>query len=134
MVRERGFWEEIVTLIIPGFNDSDDEIRRAADFIASVSPDIPWHVTAFHQDYRMTENANTTADQLVRACETGRAAGLRYVYAGNLPGRVGRWENTHCHHCDEPLVERFGYLIRKMKIGPDGKCPKCATTIPGVWT
>ena len=134
MVRERGFWEEIVTLVIPGFNDSDDEIRRAADFIASVSPDIPWHVTAFHQDYRMTENANTTAEQLVRACETGRAAGLRYVYAGNLPGRVGRWENTHCPNCDEPLVERYGYVIRKMKIGPDGKCPVCATAIPGVWT
>jgi pyruvate formate lyase activating enzyme len=133
MVRERGFWEEIVTLVIPGFNDSEEELRRAADFIASVSPDIPWHLTAFHQDYRMTENANTTAEQLVRACEMGRAAGLRYVYAGNLPGRVGRWENTHCHNCDEPLVERHGYLIRKMKIGPDGQCPACATAIPGVW-
>ncbi|HEY0081889.1 MAG TPA: AmmeMemoRadiSam system radical SAM enzyme, partial [Pyrinomonadaceae bacterium] len=96
MVKERGFWTEIVTLLIPGFNDSEDEIKRAAAFIAGVSPDIPWHVTAFHQDYRMQENANTTADQLVRACETGRAAGLRFVYAGNLPGRVGRYENTYC--------------------------------------
>jgi pyruvate formate lyase activating enzyme len=133
MVRERGFWEEIVTLVIPGFNDSGDELRRAADFIASVSPDIPWHVTAFHQDYRMTENANTTAEQLVRACETGRAAGLRFVYAGNLPGRVGRWENTYCPACDALLVERHGYRILQMNVGPDGLCPRCAERIPGVW-
>jgi pyruvate formate lyase activating enzyme len=133
MVHERGFWEEIVTLVVPGFNDSEDELKRAADFIASVSPDIPWHVTAFHQDYKMTENANTTAEQLVRACEIGRAAGLRYIYAGNLPGRVGRWENTYCPSCKELLIERYGYIIRQMKVTRQGKCPKCATTIPGVW-
>jgi len=134
MVHERGFWEEIVTLVIPGFNDSEDELKRAADFIAAVSPDIPWHVTAFHQDYRMTENANTTAEQLIRACEIGRAAGLRYVYAGNLPGRVGRWENTYCPSCDELLVERYGYLIRQMKVTPVGECPACSENIPGIWS
>jgi pyruvate formate lyase activating enzyme len=133
MVKERGFWEEIVTLVIPGFNDSTDELRRAADFIASVSPDIPWHVTAFHQDYKMTENANTTAEQLIRACEIGREAGLRFIYAGNLPGRVGRWENTYCPSCDELLIERYGYLIRQMKVTPTGNCPKCETAIPGIW-
>lgn len=134
MVHERGFWEEIVTLVIPGFNDSEDELRRAADFIASVSPDIPWHVTAFHQDYRMTENANTTAEQLIRACEVGREAGLRYIYAGNLPGKVGRWENTYCPSCDELLVERYGYMIREMRVQPNGACPSCLTIIPGVWS
>ncbi|MDX6528043.1 MAG: pyruvate formate lyase activating enzyme [Blastocatellia bacterium] len=134
MVHERGFWEEIVTLVIPGFNDSQDELRRAADFIASVSPDIPWHVTAFHQDYRMTDNANTTAAQLIRACEIGRDAGLRYVYAGNLPGRVGRWENTFCPSCDELLVERYGYIIQKMKVTPEGNCPACSEIIPGIWS
>src|SRR5882724_840362 len=126
MVYERGFWLEIVTLLIPGFNDSGDEVKAAADFIASVSPDIPWHVTAFHQDYRMTENANTTAEQLIRACEIGRDAGLRYIYAGNLPGKVGPWENTYCPSCNELLVERYGYLIKQMKVAPDGKCPSCA--------
>jgi pyruvate formate lyase activating enzyme len=134
MVHERGFWEEIVTLIIPGFNDSEDELKSAADFIAAVSADIPWHVTAFHQDYRMTENANTTAEQLMRACEIGRAAGLRYIYAGNLPGRVGRWENTYCPSCDELLVERYGYQIRQMKVTSSGKCPSCGKNIPGVWS
>lgn len=133
MVHERGFWEEIVTLVIPGFNDSADELKRAADFVASVSPDIPWHVTAFHQDYNMTENANTTAEQLIRACEIGSEAGLRYVYAGNLPGRVGRWENTYCPSCDELLIERYGYVIRQMKVTSEGLCPKCSTTIPGIW-
>jgi len=134
MVHEREFWEEIVTLVIPGFNDSVDELRRAAAFIASVSRDIPWHVTAFHQDYRMTENANTTAEQLIAACEIGRDAGLRFVYAGNLPGRVGRWENTYCPSCDELLVERFGYLIRQMRVTSEGKCPSCRSVIPGIWS
>jgi pyruvate formate lyase activating enzyme len=134
MVHERGFWEEIVTLVIPGFNDSTDELQRAADFIASVSPDIPWHVTAFHQDYHMQENANTTAEQLIRACEIGREAGLRYIYAGNLPGRVGRWENTYCPNCDALLVERYGYLIQQMNVTANGTCPSCATTIPGIWS
>lgn len=133
MVHERGFWEEIVTLVVPGFNDSERELRSAAEFIASVSTDIPWHVTAFHQDYRMKENANTTAEQLVRACEWGREAGLKFVYAGNMPGRVGRWENTFCPACDELLVERRGYHIRKMRLGADGLCPACGETIPGVW-
>ncbi|HEX8338156.1 MAG TPA: AmmeMemoRadiSam system radical SAM enzyme, partial [Pyrinomonadaceae bacterium] len=130
MVHERGFWEEVVTLVVPGFNDSEGELRRAAEFIASVSPDIPWHVTAFHQDYRMTENANTTAEQLVRACEVGREAGLKFVYAGNLPGRVGRWENTYCPACGELLVERYGYRIRRMRLGADGLCPSCEEKIP----
>jgi pyruvate formate lyase activating enzyme len=133
MVHERGFWEEIVTLVIPGFNDSETELRNAAEFIASVSPDIPWHVTAFHQDYRMNENPNTTAEQLIRACEIGREAGLNYIYAGNLPGRVGRWENTYCPSCDELLVERFGYLIRQVRVTGEGHCPKCSTNIPGIW-
>ena len=133
MVQERGFWEEIVTLVIPGFNDSAEELKRAATFIASVSPDIPWHVTAFHQDYRMMDHGNTTASQLMRACEIGREAGLRYVYAGNLPGRVGRWENTYCPSCDHLLVERYGYLIKKMQVTREGKCPSCAANIPGIW-
>ena len=81
----------------------------------------------------MQENANTTAAQLVRACEIGRAAGLRYIYAGNLPGKVGRWENTYCPTCNQLLVERYGYLIREMNVTRLGTCPSCATKIPGIW-
>jgi pyruvate formate lyase activating enzyme len=134
MVNERGFWEEIVTLVIPGFNDSLDELKRAAEFIASVSPDIPWHVTAFHQDYRMTDNSNTTTEQLIEACEIGKAAGLNYVYAGNLPGRVGRWENTYCPSCDQLLVERYGYQILQVRVTSEGECPSCRRRIPGIWS
>lgn len=82
----------------------------------------------------MTENANTTAEQLIHACEIGRDAGLRYIYAGNLPGRVGRWEDTHCPTCDELLVKRHGYLIREMNVTPAGRCPSCETNIPGIWS
>ena len=74
------FWLEIVTLVIPGFNDSDDELTRLAGFLAGVSPDIPWHVTAFHKDYKMTDPENTSAETLIRAADSGKKAGLRYVY------------------------------------------------------
>ncbi len=133
LVHERGLWLEVVTLIIPGFNDGDDELRRAAEFLASVSPDIPWHVTAFHKDYRMTDPEATPPETLIRAAEFGTAAGLRYVYAGNLPGRVGRWENTYCPTCDELLVERFGFFVRRNALLDSG-CPRCGTKIPGIWT
>ena len=105
----------------------------AARFIASVSPDIPWHVTAFHKDYRMTDPPNTTVDMLIRAAEIGHEAGLRYVYAGNLPGRVGQYEHTYCPNCDEILIKRFGYVILEYHITENGTCPKCGTTIAGVW-
>src|SRR5215471_20636196 len=104
-----GFWLEIVTLVIPGFNDSDDELTRLAGFLPSVSPDIPWHVTAFHKDYKMTDPENTNPATLLRAAEIGRKAGLRYIYAGNLPGEVGDLENTRCPKCRELLIERYGY-------------------------
>jgi pyruvate formate lyase activating enzyme len=127
-------WLELVTLLIPGFNDSEDELKRLTEFVASVSSDIPWHVTAFHGDYKMTAPPNTTARMLQRAAEIGAAAGLRYVYAGNLPGRVGDLENTHCPHCREVVVERYGYLIRGYNLTPSGACPSCGTQIPGKWS
>jgi pyruvate formate lyase activating enzyme len=128
-----GLWVEIVTLLVPGFNDSDVELRGLAEFIAGVSPDIPWHVTAFHQDYRMLDPANTTPAMLTRAAAIGRTAGLRYVYAGNLPGRVGDLEHTFCHGCGERLVARHGYLIQEYRVTKDGACPQCAMKVPGRW-
>jgi pyruvate formate lyase activating enzyme len=132
-LHEMDFWVEIVTLIIPGFNDSDDELTRLAEFLAGVSPDIPWHVTAFHKDYKMTDPENTSVETLLRAAEIGRKAGLRYVYAGNLPGRVGDLENTRCHNCHTLLIERYGYFISGYHLTAEGACPKCATRIPGRW-
>jgi pyruvate formate lyase activating enzyme len=131
---ENGFWVEIVTLLIKGFNDSDDELKRLAEFIASVSTDIPWHVTAFHKDYKMTDPADTTPQMLKHAVDIGRAAGLHFVYAGNMPGRVGDLENTHCPGCNKTLIERYGYHISKYLITPDGRCPSCNAAIPGRWS
>ncbi len=133
MVHERGLWLEIVTLLVPGFNDSQDEVRQMARFIASVSPDIPWHVTAFHQDYKMTAPPDTAAAQLVRAAEIGAQEGLRFVYAGNAPGRVGGWENTWCPKCRRLLIARLGYLVSEYHLTPAGECPQCRTPIPGLW-
>ena len=127
-------WLELVTLLIPGFNDSDDELKRLTAFVAGVSVDIPWHVTAFHGDYKMTAPQNTTASMLRRAADIGKAAGLRYVYAGNLPGGVGDLEHTRCPHCAEMLIERHGYLIRAYNLSPTGGCPSCGTHIPGRWS
>jgi pyruvate formate lyase activating enzyme len=127
-----GFWVEIVTLLIPGFNDSPEEIKDMSQFIASVSLDIPWHVTAFHKDYKMTDPDNTTAKDLEHAAEIGAIAGLRYVYAGNLPGKVGQWENTFCPTCKTPLIERYGFQILANNLKEDS-CPKCGQKIPGVW-
>ncbi len=133
MVHARGLWLEIVTLLVPGFNDGEDELRAIAKFLASVSRDIPWHVTAFHPDYKMTDPPATTARQLTRAAEIGTEEGLNYIYAGNLPGRVGPWENTFCPNCREMLIERVGYLIRDYRLTTDGKCSYCQTAIPGIW-
>ncbi len=132
MVHERDFWTEIVTLIIPGFNDSDSELCDIANFIADISPDIPWHVTAFHRDYKMTDPDNTPAETLLRAVEHGREAGLHFVYAGNLPGQVGSMENTVCWNCQTVLVERVGYHITK-NIIKKGACPECGNPVPGIW-
>lgn len=132
-VHDMGMWIEIVTLLIPDFNDSDDELRRLTEFIAGVSADIPWHVTAFHADYKMNDQRDTTVEDLLRAVEIGRNAGLRYIYAGNLPGMVEEWEDTRCPHCHETLIRRYGYLITDYRLTPEGGCPRCSTQIPGRW-
>ncbi len=132
-LHKRGFWLEVLTLVIPGFNDSNDELWDAARFIAGISPEIPWHVTAFHQDYKMTEPDNTTSDMLIRAAEIGVEAGLQFVYAGNRPGQVGNWENTYCPRCQTLLVERYGYLILQYNLTESGTCPNCQHFLPGIW-
>lgn len=133
LLKRMNIWLEIVTLVIPGFNDSDEELKEIADFLVSVSTDIPWHVTAFHQDYKMTDPDNTPVGTLLRAAEIGMKSGLQFVYAGNLPGMTGRFENTYCPHCKELLIERFGFAVKKNTL-KDGACPKCSMKMPGVWS
>ena len=131
---DRSVWVEVVTLVVPGHNDSEEELRDAARFLASLSADLPWHVTAFHPDYRMGDVGPTRAGSLMRAVEIGREEGLRYVYAGNLPGGVGRTETTFCPGCAVPLVERRGFRVLVCRLGEDGRCPGCGEAIPGLWS
>ncbi|HVT05028.1 MAG TPA: AmmeMemoRadiSam system radical SAM enzyme [Thermoanaerobaculia bacterium] len=131
-LHERKIWLEILTLVIPGFNSSDEELTQIAEFIAGVSVDIPWHVTAFHKDYKMTENDNTDVNTLLRAYEIGCRAGLHYVYPGNIPGGFGDLEGTHCPNCSKVVVGRIGFRVISNDLR-EGKCPDCATVIPGVW-
>jgi pyruvate formate lyase activating enzyme len=133
LVHQRGIWLEVLTLIIPGFSDDPGELRQAARHIASIDRTIPWHVTAFHEDYKFWGMGNTTAEMLMRACEIGAEEGLEFVYAGNLPGRVGRWEHTWCPGCDALLIERLGYHILRNRIGTGGLCPDCGARIPGIF-
>jgi pyruvate formate lyase activating enzyme len=132
-LHDQGFWLEVVTLVVPGFNDSNEELRDIARFLAGVSPDVPWHVTAFHEDYRMEGMGDTGVRTLLRAAEIGREAGLHFVYAGNLPGAVGEWEDTRCPGCRATLVERRGFRVLSHRI-EDGRCPECQRSIPGVWS
>jgi pyruvate formate lyase activating enzyme len=132
-IHEMGFWLEVVTLLVPDFNDSQDELEALAGFIAGISVDIPWHVSAFHPDYKMTAPRRTPAEMLEWAACIGREAGLRYVYAGNLPGAAGELENTFCAHCRTVLVERRGFEVIQNRIASNGKCPKCDLSIPGFW-
>lgn len=131
-VHDKGVWLEIVTLLISGFNDSDVEIRDMAEFLVSVSPEIPWHVTAFHKDYKMTDPDDTSSSTLLRAARIGLDSGLQFVYAGNMPGSVGEYENTYCPSCHTLLIERYGFRVKQNRL-QRGTCPACHAGIPGRW-
>jgi pyruvate formate lyase activating enzyme len=134
LAHKLGLWLEIVTLLIPGFNSEEHEIREMAQFIKSVDPNIPWHITAFHPDYQMTNGRYTSAAELITAAEIGRSTDLNFVYTGNMPGRAGAWENTQCPQCHSLLIERRGYSINQYHLDSSGKCPHCQHSIPGLWS
>ncbi len=127
--KEMGIWIEITTLIIPEINDSKSELRQIAEFIKSVGPEIPWHVSRFYPRYRLIEKPPTPVDTLRMAREIGLEVGLRYVYEGNVPGEGG--ENTYCYKCKKVLIKRYGYQIIENNI-VNLKCPECNTTIDGI--
>lgn len=130
LMKELGVWVEVTTLIIPDYNDSEEGLRNIAEFIKSVDPHMPWHVTQFYPTYKLIDKPRTPLKTLRRAREIGFETGLKYVYEGNVPGE-GR-ENTYCPECKELLITRFGFSISKNKI-KDGRCPQCRTEIKGVW-
>jgi pyruvate formate lyase activating enzyme len=134
MLADRKVWLEVVTLVVPNLNDSEEELRDAARFLAGVSPDIPWHVTAFHDDYKMAGRGSTQATRLLRAAEIGREEGLRFVYAGNVPGSVGEWEDTRCPSCAAVVVKRRGFRVLEKRVGAGGACAACGALVPGIWS
>lgn len=129
--KQLGIWLEITTLIIPELNDNDAELRGIADFIASnLGTDTPWHVSQFYPTYRLTDRQRTPAATLRRARDIGTAAGLHFVYEGNIPGEGG--ENTACPDCGEIIVQRNGFRVMSNGL-QDGCCPSCGGKIAGIW-
>lgn len=131
LILAAGYWVEVVTLVIPGFNDSEEEIGAMAKFLAGLSKDIPWHLTAFHPDHLRTANPPTSQDILYPARDTARAAGMRYVYTGNIHGAAG--QDTLCPACGLSVIEREGFSVKNNQLSKAGACP-CGRKIPGIWT
>jgi pyruvate formate lyase activating enzyme len=129
-MKKCGLWVEVTTLVIPGLNDSEEELRDIADFIFHCDPGIPWHVSRFHPAYKMLDRQSTPLETLRKAQEIGKEAGLKYIYTGNFPGDDG--ENTRCGQCGALLIHRWGFQVQSNRI-QDGKCPECGAEQPGIW-
>jgi len=129
LMKRLGIWLEVTTLVIPGINDDDGELKDVADFVAEeLGVDTPWHISRFFPAYKMTDVSPTPVETLNRAREIGLEAGLRYVYVGNVPGEA----NTECHKCGQILIRRFGYRILENRVQPNGRCPNCGMPVAGV--
>jgi pyruvate formate lyase activating enzyme len=128
---EAGIWLEVTTLVVPGMNDSAEELVRIAGFIVDqLGADVPWHVSRFRGEYRMQQPDSTPVETLKLACELGKQAGLKHVYCGNLHGQVD--ENTYCPSCGEKLIDRRGFQVGSNRL-VGGRCPACDQAIAGVW-
>lgn len=130
LMKKLGVWVEVTTLVIPGLNDSQEELNQISRFIAETDPGIPWHVTAFHPMHEMLSRPPTPSATLEKARQIGLRAGLRYVYQGNMPGAGG--ESTFCSSCGAMVIERYGFRIQKNSL-IEGGCPRCNTPVDGVW-
>lgn len=129
LMRKLGIWVEVTTLVVPAMNDGDDELADIARFIAAVGPDIPWHISRFHPDYKYTDARATPLATLKKAFSMGKEAGLEYVYIGNVWGES---EDTRCPKCHRLVLRRSGFYVEENTI-KDGKCPDCGTSIAGVF-
>ena len=127
LMKKLNIWIEVTTLVVPGQNDSEEELKKIATFLSGLDPSIPWHISGFYPQYKMEDLESTPMEILNRAYDIGKSAGLRYVYLGN----VGKGNNTYCYQCHRLLIERFGFSIRTYKT-KEGRCPDCQTPIDGV--
>lgn len=129
LMKKMGVWVEVTTLLIPTMNDSSEELRQIAGFIKDeLGEETPWHISRFHPDYKMRDLPPTDPGKIHEAREIGLDSGLRYVYAGNLPGDLG--ENTYCYNCDHLLIRRYGFTVYENKV-KDSRCPNCGSKIDG---
>jgi pyruvate formate lyase activating enzyme len=129
IMKALGIWVEITTLIIPGLNDSEEELRGLVAFIASLGRETPWHISRFHPMYKMLDRSPTSVQTLERVRKIGLEGGLRYVYTGNVPGDEG--EDTYCHQCGKLLIDRFGFQVRRYEL-VGNRCYNCGTMVDGV--
>ena len=129
-MKRMGIWLEVTTLLIPGLNDSPEELMRLAGFLVSLDPNIPWHISRYHPTYRLTDIPPTPSKSVRKARDLGYKAGLNYVYTGNLPGDEG--EKTLCHNCGELLIDRVGFRVVRNRVEKD-RCLGCGIRVPGVW-
>jgi AmmeMemoRadiSam system radical SAM enzyme len=132
LAKKRGIWVEITTLIVPGENDSMEELHAEAEWLAAIDKSMPWHITAFHPDYKMLDKEPTAPEILMRARELGKAAGLEHVYTGNVPFSYSQYETTYCPSCGKALVERMGFSVASNNI-TKGACRYCKKSISGIW-
>lgn len=128
-MKKLGIWVEITTLIVPGENDSEEELNKLAEFIASIDKDMPWHISRFHPDYKFTNYKMTGVETLEKTREIGKRKGLRFIYLGN----VSEGNDTSCPKCDKMLVKRNAFNIDEININ-NGICPSCKTNITGIWS
>jgi pyruvate formate lyase activating enzyme len=129
VMKSLGVWVEITTLIIPGLNDSEEELRGLVAFIVSLGAETPWHISRFHPMYKMLDRSPTSVQTLARVRKIGLEGGLRYVYTGNVPGDEG--EDTYCHQCGKVLIDRMGFQIRNCQL-VGNRCYNCGTVLDGV--
>jgi pyruvate formate lyase activating enzyme len=127
LMKKLNIWVEVTTLIVPGQNDSEEELKQIANFLAGLDTSIPWHISRFYPQYKMEDRESTPMDILNKAYDIGKSAGLRYVYLGN----VGKGNNTYCYQCNRLLIERYGFSIEAYQIR-EGRCPQCGSPIDGV--
>jgi len=127
LMKKLNIWIEVTTLLVPGQNDSEEELNGIANFLAGLDPSIPWHISRFYPQYKMEDLESTSLEALTQAYDTGKKAGLRYVYLGN----VGQGNDTYCYQCRHLLIERYGFSVRVNRI-KEGHCPDCQTAVDGV--
>jgi pyruvate formate lyase activating enzyme len=130
-MKHRGIWVEVTTLIIPTLNDDEGELREIAEFVRSLGEEVPWHVSRFHPRYRIQDLSPTPVKSIQRAMEIGQAAGLKYVYSGNVSGQGG--ESTQCGTCGNLLIGRQGYFITANNL-KGSKCSRCGTVLAGIFS